>query len=329
MKFKKLIALLASAVFCFSASSLYCFAADDEAALKEPTNVITIGEDETPVIYAKHDTLKGDVNGDGVLNSEDLLLVINKMLGIESEKFTDADAADMNDDGIINISDVCLIKSVLLSDVNDLDDTFFNLDEHAVDSFVPVGEFLFSELDKGNIQVGDMINEEKFIELAGEDSEVYLNTICPLTLDEEMKACDALNLDYLTEYFKDNDELYELLSDEELMKEMKFFEVAEIVEDADPEIDWEPALSAKGIQNVMMIFGGYAFVSASVHDENTIIIDNETGFLFDMCGIMVTRNDKQYEIREEFDDSNYVYPIVITDKAEGYDNVYKWTSEDC
>ncbi len=49
--------------------------------------------------------LKGDVNGDGEVNDEDIKSIINQILGQTPEKF-DEKAADMNCDGVINAADI-------------------------------------------------------------------------------------------------------------------------------------------------------------------------------------------------------------------------------
>ena len=54
-------------------------------------------------------SLRGDVNGDGVVNMDDVTFVANIILGIENA----TDAADVNNDGTVNMSDVMFIVNYI------------------------------------------------------------------------------------------------------------------------------------------------------------------------------------------------------------------------
>ncbi len=54
--------------------------------------------------------LSGDMNSDGVLNIQDIILLVNSALGIPG----DDTCADMNDDGDINIQDIILLVNAVL-----------------------------------------------------------------------------------------------------------------------------------------------------------------------------------------------------------------------
>ena len=56
------------------------------------------------------DILSGDVNGDGILNVLDVVLMVNLALDGEFE-----DEADMNGDGIINVLDIVTLINTILS----------------------------------------------------------------------------------------------------------------------------------------------------------------------------------------------------------------------
>jgi hypothetical protein len=53
--------------------------------------------------------IRGDANGDGVVNIDDATFVANIILGIENA----TDAADVNNDGTVNMSDVMFIVNYI------------------------------------------------------------------------------------------------------------------------------------------------------------------------------------------------------------------------
>ena len=57
--------------------------------------------------------LIGDVNEDGILNIQDVTMLIDHLLGSEASPFN-TNNADINQDSIINISDVTLLIDLLL-----------------------------------------------------------------------------------------------------------------------------------------------------------------------------------------------------------------------
>ena len=56
--------------------------------------------------------LKGDVNGDNIVNAADIVEVINYIMGNPSEKFNNI-AAEMNGDGVVNIADIVQIVNTV------------------------------------------------------------------------------------------------------------------------------------------------------------------------------------------------------------------------
>ena len=56
--------------------------------------------------------LKGDVNGDNIVNAADIVEVINYIMGNPSEKFNII-AAEMNGDGVVNIADIVQIVNIV------------------------------------------------------------------------------------------------------------------------------------------------------------------------------------------------------------------------
>jgi autotransporter-associated beta strand protein len=64
---------------------------------------ITIDIPGTSVFYRRLDVLPGDVNDDGVVNSQDVVVVRNQWLGVNGTKPTIF--GDINGDGVVNVSD--------------------------------------------------------------------------------------------------------------------------------------------------------------------------------------------------------------------------------
>ena len=58
---------------------------------------------------------QGDVNSDGSINIQDIVLIINYIFDSENPTPNQFDLADMNDDGILNILDVILIVDQIIS----------------------------------------------------------------------------------------------------------------------------------------------------------------------------------------------------------------------
>lgn len=56
----------------------------------------------------------GDVNGDGVINVEDVILVMQSILGLAQLEEWQQEAADVDGDGVINVDDVILIMQYVL-----------------------------------------------------------------------------------------------------------------------------------------------------------------------------------------------------------------------
>jgi hypothetical protein len=58
--------------------------------------------------------LKGDANGDGVVNVTDIMAVANYILNIGMTVF-DATAADVNGDNVVNVTDIMGIANIILN----------------------------------------------------------------------------------------------------------------------------------------------------------------------------------------------------------------------
>ena len=62
--------------------------------------------------FNRSQILPGDVNGDGMVSNSDVVAVLNRILGGESDNFNEA-AADVNKDGIITITDALIIVDMI------------------------------------------------------------------------------------------------------------------------------------------------------------------------------------------------------------------------
>ena len=54
--------------------------------------------------------MAGDVNGDGAVNVQDIILIVNMILDITEP----SDVADINSDGIINVLDLVVLVNIIL-----------------------------------------------------------------------------------------------------------------------------------------------------------------------------------------------------------------------
>lgn len=64
--------------------------------------------------------IKGDANGDGLVNMNDVTFVINIILGINDKEYELA-CVDVNGDGYINMNDVTAIINIILGKTSDDD----------------------------------------------------------------------------------------------------------------------------------------------------------------------------------------------------------------
>lgn len=78
------------------------------------SNGVLIGGTEPDGTTPGQTGIKGDVNGDKIVNSPDIVM-LNKYLSNSITKVTNSDAADINGDGAVNIFDAVLLRRMLLS----------------------------------------------------------------------------------------------------------------------------------------------------------------------------------------------------------------------
>jgi hypothetical protein len=75
--------------------------------IPEGWTVLNDGEDESLV--------PGDANGDGKVNAEDIVAIIDYMMGKDVAGFK-ADVADANKDGVVNTADIVSIVNIIMSE---------------------------------------------------------------------------------------------------------------------------------------------------------------------------------------------------------------------
>ena len=63
-----------------------------------------------PLLEGSNECGTGNINGDGINNVLDVVLLVNCVLGDEC----DVCAGDMNQDGVLNVLDVVLLVNVIL-----------------------------------------------------------------------------------------------------------------------------------------------------------------------------------------------------------------------
>lgn len=96
---------------------LYCFSDHSEYNLT-PTETVTfqegasIGEPSNPIVLSWKKRLKGDVNNDGEVNAEDIVVITNYIFGNVGD--VTEENADVNGDGVVNITDIIAVAHILL-----------------------------------------------------------------------------------------------------------------------------------------------------------------------------------------------------------------------
>ncbi len=81
----------------------------------ETTVTVTLREAMTITAnFGERKTIRGDVNGDGSVDTVDLIALQKWLLAVPGAKLGDGKAADLNADGLIDIYDLSLLKRELL-----------------------------------------------------------------------------------------------------------------------------------------------------------------------------------------------------------------------
>ena len=108
------------ALITFNVSASDNFTGPATIELKNTLFTTTAGRevafgDETCQVTVPTTVMKGDVNGDGVVNVSDATALINYLLNEGAAAPIVFDNADMNDDGLINVSDATILINQLLN----------------------------------------------------------------------------------------------------------------------------------------------------------------------------------------------------------------------
>lgn len=326
MKNKKTLAVILSMSLVFSSAVSSAGAETDY----DNSDISTFEmDDESDLIYDSDEISPGDINADGKVDLTDLTELSLALIGDKELTENQQKAADVDDDGAVKLSDLARMRQYLSKVITSLSTGIVH--DPSVDSFIPVAELLFSELDKGTLKVRDTISDQDFMNLAGEDSDVYKNSYVRYNPDTDLEAYEYYNIPSLLKIVSKDDPFYEYLQDTEKLESLSFDEINEMLNNTfpdDSDIDPEDIYSPAGMELLHALFDSYEFLEAYILDNDTIIINNGTGFLLSVEGIVVTRNGKTYENEELTDSELFSFydgeQIYITGKAEGYDNVYRW-----
>lgn len=306
-------------------------ALDASNILTEYANIATDAE----LSFTPEQTVAGDVSNDGELNSLDASYVLSYY----------AYTATTKDEEILSVR--AFIKKMIEEnnankgeeDPSENEETKYD----AVSSSVKVAEYLFEQLDNEAIKVGDILDDEKFAELAGKDSDIYkiAHSYVAPELDEDvdfdsLKPSDILETEYILSLLDKESELYATISDTEKLDAMTSKEAVSIVMETLNDVEGfekEKMIKPKYYEYIMKVadalLNDYGFKVAYILDSDTIVINNGTGALLSVEGVVVTRNDKEVELTDievpselQLDGDH----ITVSEKVEGYENVYSWFS---
>lgn len=285
--------------------------------------------------FTPEQTVAGDVSNDGELNSLDASYVLSYY----------AYTATTNDEEILSVR-AFIKKMIEENNANKDDDNPSDNEEtkyDAVSSSVKVAEYLFEQLDNEAIKVGDILDDEKFAELAGKDSDIYkiAHSYVAPELDEDvdfdsLKPSDILETEYILSLLDKESELYATISDTEKLDAMTSKEAVSIVMEALNDVEGfekEKMIKPKYYEYIMKVadalLNDYGFEVAYILDSDTIVINNGTGALLSVEGVIVTRNGKEVELTDIAVPAELQYDgdhITVSEKVDGYENVYSWFS---
>jgi hypothetical protein len=74
---------------------------------------VQVGMPSDPQLLSLKKYTLGDVNDDGKINVRDAMLVVNKIIGKDTQNAIE-EAMDMNGDGKINVRDAILIVNIII-----------------------------------------------------------------------------------------------------------------------------------------------------------------------------------------------------------------------
>ena len=94
-------------------------AADYTPADVEVSNIIFVTQSALAAVtdftvVNEQGGLMGDVNGDGDIDTQDALLIIDKWIGVDNENFNES-VADLNGDGDIDTQDALIVIDIWIN----------------------------------------------------------------------------------------------------------------------------------------------------------------------------------------------------------------------
>jgi len=119
-------------------------------------------------------TAAGDLNEDEILNIQDIITMVNQILGSTSLEGCALEAADMNMDGIINIQDLISLVNAILGTARSA-----QLDGHAKVEYVASGQDM-------------MIHVDSDVDVAG----IQLSLLSDIQVDIELKDNSHINQEF-------------------------------------------------------------------------------------------------------------------------------------
>lgn len=104
MTIVKKISALAAAIMCMSTAVVSAYAS---SVLDKPVLV----EETERQVYTVAEKVRGDVNGDGKVNIDDINVVASHIKG--KKILGDISVADLNGDRIVNITDITILSAII------------------------------------------------------------------------------------------------------------------------------------------------------------------------------------------------------------------------
>jgi hypothetical protein len=83
----------------------------DVSSNDNPLTLTITGDTEVTATFTTETGILGDVNGDGVVNSTDALIVLSCDVGLDTSGYCPMNCGDVNADGLVNSTDALVILS--------------------------------------------------------------------------------------------------------------------------------------------------------------------------------------------------------------------------
>lgn len=141
------------------------------------TNIVLTKKDGkevklSDIKFIVYSTLKGDANGDGLVNVSDIVEIVNYIMGKSSRRFS-TEAADMNEDNIINVTDIVQVVSLIMSSGDNrtrgVDNNKPENNEYSLNKTKAVGKTRTINFDIDNIEISPNTSKQVQINLQNPD----------------------------------------------------------------------------------------------------------------------------------------------------------------